>query len=43
MGPMMRKTPKRKSDPPPMTTARVIMEYGTKRFTDNQVFKVFAT
>jgi hypothetical protein len=41
MGPMMRKTPKRKSDPPPMTTARTIIEYGTKRFTDNLLIRAF--
>jgi hypothetical protein len=42
MGPIKSNTPKRRSDPPPMTTARTIMEYGTKPFTDKPFFKTFA-
>ena len=32
MGPIKRNVPKSRSDPPPMTTARVIMVYGTNWF-----------
>jgi hypothetical protein len=42
MGPMMRNTPKRRSDPPPMTTARVMMVYAIKRFTGSRLFKTYA-
>jgi hypothetical protein len=38
MGPMMRKTPKRRSDPPPMRMARAIIVYAIKRFTGNPLF-----
>jgi hypothetical protein len=42
IGPMKRNNPKRRSDPPPMTMAKVITEYATNRFTGNPPFKTFA-
>jgi len=41
MGSMRRNTPKRRSDPPPITTARTIAEYEIKSFMSKLLFNTF--